>query len=46
MDFTITQIDENGVVLARQPNRDQWLGQTMMNNSLFQRNPFSKKRRD
>ena len=33
--FTITQIDENGVVLAHQPDTDQWLGRVMMGNPLF-----------
>ncbi len=34
-DFTITQIDENGVVLMRQPESDQGRGQTMLGNSLI-----------
>ena len=33
--FTITQIDENGVVLAHQPDSEQWLGRVMMGNPLF-----------
>ncbi len=33
--FTITQIDENGVVLARQPDSEQWLGRVMRENPLF-----------
>ena len=33
--FTITQIDENGVVLAHQPDSEQWLGRVMMENPLF-----------
>ena len=33
-DFTITQIDENGVVLAHQPESGQWIGRTMLSNSL------------
>jgi signal transduction histidine kinase len=34
-DFTITQIDENGVVLAHQPESNLWLGKTMPNDSFF-----------
>ena len=33
--FTITQIDENGVVLARQPESDQWLGQAKTSEPLI-----------
>jgi len=33
-DFTITQIDENGVILAHQPASDQSPGPTMLSNSL------------
>jgi signal transduction histidine kinase len=33
--FTITQIDKNGVVLAHQPDSEQWLGRVMMENPLF-----------
>ncbi len=33
--FTITQIDENAVVLARQPDSDLWLGQSMIHNPIF-----------
>jgi signal transduction histidine kinase len=32
---TIMQIDENAVVLARQPNAEQWLGQSMIENPIF-----------
>lgn len=32
---TIMQIDENAVVLARQPNAEQWLGRSMMEYSFF-----------
>jgi signal transduction histidine kinase len=42
-DFTITQIDENGVVLSRQPESDQSLGQTMPGKSLI-REILSQKR--
>ena len=34
-DFTLTQIDENGVVMAHQPESNQWLGRTMPNESFF-----------
>jgi signal transduction histidine kinase len=33
-DFTITQIDENGVILSHQPATDQSPGSTMLSNSL------------
>jgi signal transduction histidine kinase len=33
--FTITQMDENAVVLARQPDAEQWLGQSMIHNPTF-----------
>lgn len=33
--FTIIQIDENAVVLARQPNAEQWLGRSMIEYSFF-----------
>jgi signal transduction histidine kinase len=33
--FTITQMDENAVVLARQPDAGQLLGQSMIENSFF-----------
>jgi cache domain-containing protein len=33
--FTITQIDENGVVLAHQPDSEQWRGRVMMEDPLF-----------
>ncbi len=33
--FTITQMDENAVVLARQPDAEQWVGQSMIENSFF-----------
>jgi len=33
--FTIIQIDENAVVLARQPDPGQWLGQSMIENPTF-----------
>ena len=33
-DFTITQIDENGVILSHQPASDQSPGPTMLSNSL------------
>ena len=42
-DFTITQIDENGVVLARQPKSDQKFGQTVPSKSLI-REILSQKR--
>jgi signal transduction histidine kinase len=35
-DFTITQIDENGVVLAHQPKPNKWLERTMPTDSFFQ----------
>jgi len=34
-DFTITQLDENGVVLAQQPEPGQWPERTMPKSSLF-----------
>jgi signal transduction histidine kinase len=33
--FTITQMDENAVVLARQPDAERWLGRSMIGNSSF-----------
>ncbi len=33
--FTIMQIDENAVVLARQPNAEQWLGRSMIDYSFI-----------
>ena len=33
--FTITQIDKNAVVLARQPDTGQWLGRSMGNDAIF-----------
>jgi signal transduction histidine kinase len=33
--FTITQIDENAVVIARQPDAELWLGRSMTENSFF-----------
>jgi signal transduction histidine kinase len=33
--FTITQIDENAVVLAHSPDTEQWLGRSMIENSFF-----------
>jgi signal transduction histidine kinase len=33
--FTITQIDNNAVVLARQPDAEQWVGRTMMHHATF-----------
>ena len=33
--FTITQMDENAVILARQPDAEQWVGQSMIENSFF-----------
>jgi signal transduction histidine kinase len=33
--FTITQIDKNAVVLARQPDTEQWVGRSMIENSSF-----------
>jgi signal transduction histidine kinase len=33
--FTITQIDENAVVIARQPDTEQWLGRSMIHNPVF-----------
>jgi signal transduction histidine kinase len=41
--FTITQMDENAVVLARQPDAEQWVGRSMIKNSYF-REILSKKR--
>jgi signal transduction histidine kinase len=32
---TIIQIDENAVVLTRQPDAEQWLGQSMIENPIF-----------
>jgi signal transduction histidine kinase len=42
-DFTITQIDENGVILAHQPASDQSPGPTMLSNS-FVKEIMSKKK--
>ena len=33
--FTITQIDENGIVLSRQPDAEQWIGRPMIQNPVF-----------
>jgi signal transduction histidine kinase len=33
--FTITQIDENAVVLARQPDAEPWLGRSMIHSPAF-----------
>ncbi len=33
--FTITQIDENAVVMARQPDTEQWLGRSMIHDPVF-----------
>ena len=33
--FTITQMDENAVILARQPDTEQWLGRSMINNPAY-----------
>jgi signal transduction histidine kinase len=33
--FTITQIDENAVVLVRQPDTEQWLGRSMIEYAFF-----------
>ena len=33
--FTIIQIDENAVVLARQPDAEQWLGRSMIEYPIF-----------
>jgi signal transduction histidine kinase len=33
--FTIIQIDENAVVLARQPDAEQWIGRSMIEDSSF-----------
>ncbi|MGD8471264.1 MAG: histidine kinase [Desulfobacteraceae bacterium] len=41
--FTITQMDENAVVLARQPDAEQWVGRSMIENSYF-KEILSKKR--
>jgi len=35
VDFTLTQIDENGIVLAHQPQSNQWLGQKMPDESFI-----------
>jgi signal transduction histidine kinase len=35
--FTITQIDENAVVLARQPDTGQGIGRSMIKNSTFKK---------
>ena len=34
--FTITQMDENGIVLAREPDTEHLLGQSMLNNPVFE----------
>ena len=34
--FTITQIDENGIVLARQPDAEPWFGRSMIGSPLFE----------
>jgi signal transduction histidine kinase len=41
--FTITQMDENAVILARQPDAEQWVGRSMIENSFF-REILSKKK--
>jgi len=33
--FTITQMDENAVILARRPDAEQWLGRSMIHNPVF-----------
>ena len=33
--FTITQMDENGFILAREPDAEQWLGRSMIHNPVF-----------
>ena len=33
--FTITQLDENAIVLARQPDAGQWLGRSMAHHPVF-----------
>jgi len=33
--FTITQMDENAVVLAHRPDAEQWVGQSMVNHPAF-----------
>jgi signal transduction histidine kinase len=33
--FTITQMDENAVVLARQPDTEQWVGRSKIENPFF-----------
>jgi signal transduction histidine kinase len=35
--FTITLIDENAVILARQPDAEQWLGRSMLQNPAFRK---------
>jgi signal transduction histidine kinase len=35
--FTITQFDENGVVLARQPDAEQSLGRSMLHDPVFKK---------
>jgi signal transduction histidine kinase len=35
--FTITLIDENAVVLARQPDTEHWLGKSMLHNAAFKK---------
>jgi signal transduction histidine kinase len=34
--FTITQIDDNGIVLARQPDAEPWFGRSMIGSPLFE----------
>jgi signal transduction histidine kinase len=33
--FTITQMDENAIVLARQPDAEQWAGRSMIRNPAY-----------
>ena len=33
--FTVTQMDENAVVLAHRPNPEQWIGKSMVNHPAF-----------
>ncbi len=33
--FTITQMDENAVVIVRQPDAEQWLGRSMIHHPVF-----------
>ena len=41
--FTITQMDKNAVILARQPDAEQWVGRSMIKNASF-REILSKKK--